>query len=58
MQNEYLRNLDKIDPKDKGSDTYQMEDYRHMQEEPKIYKMSKLRRAVELLEGNGKRTKF
>ena len=47
MQDEYLRNFDKIDPMDKGGDTYQMKDYRHMQEEPKIDKISKLRRGVE-----------
>ena len=54
MQDEYLRNLHKIDPMDKGSDTYQMKDYRHMQEEPKNNKMSKLRREVEFLRGEYK----
>ena len=34
MQEEYQRNLDKIDPMDEGSDTYQLKDYRHLQEEP------------------------
>ena len=49
IQDEYLRNLDMIDPTDEGSDTYQMKDYRHMQE-PKINKMSKLWKEVEFLE--------
>ena len=50
MQDEYLRNLEKIDPMDKGSDTYQIKYYSDMQEEPKSDKMSKLRREVEFLE--------
>ena len=60
MQEEYLRNLDMIDPMDKGGDTYQMKDYRHMQEEPKFGKMRKLRRKVIFLERGMQRvrTKF
>ena len=38
------------DPIAEGSDTYQMKDYKHMQDESKIDKMSKLRREVEFLE--------
>ena len=33
---------------DEGSDTYQMKDYRHMQEEPKTDKISNLQREGEL----------
>ena len=60
MQDKYLRNLDKIYPRDEDSDTYQLKDYRHMQEEAKINKMSKLRREVEFLERGMQwvRTKF
>ena len=38
------------DPMDKGSDTCQMKDYRHMQEEPKIDKMRKLQKEVEFID--------
>ena len=49
-----------IEPMDEVSDPYQMKDYRHMQEEPKINKISKLNREVEFLEGGMQRvrTKF
>ena len=50
MQDKYLRNLDKEDSMDEGSDIYQLKDYRQIQEEPNIDKMSKLRRKVEFLE--------
>ena len=50
MQDKYLRNIDKTDPMDKGSDTYQMKDCRHMHKEPKTDKMSKLRAEAEFLE--------
>ena len=50
MRDKYLRNLDKIDPMDEGSDTFQTKYYRHMQEEMKTDKMSKLRREVEFVE--------
>ena len=35
MQDEYFINVDKINPMDERSDTYQMKDYRNMQEEKK-----------------------
>ena len=50
MQDEYLRNLYKICPMYEGSDTYQLKNYRHIQEEPNMNKMSYLRGEVELLE--------
>ena len=50
IQDEYLRNLDMIDPMEKGGDTYQIKGNTHIQEEPNIDKLSKLRREVEFLE--------
>ena len=37
-------------PKDKDSDPYKQEDFRHIQEKPKIDKMGKLRGELEFLE--------
>ena len=58
IQDEYLRNLDMIDPMYICSDTYQMKDYRNVQEEPKFNKMSKLRREVDFLEKGMQRVRM
>ena len=57
MQNEYLEKLGMRYPQDEDCNPYKQEDYRPMQEKPKIEKMGKLKRELKFIERNVQRVR-